>query len=256
MAKESKISQIPVTVEKLDAMMKELKKELFEVLLFVNNVKNISISAMNENGHLGKSYSVQVVMTPEDEKKRQEIAQYMREVGKQVKEKNVLPTNIEVKKCTYTMKIRDNLGMEEKWLVVQQVGFEKPIEKSIVDAFKTNQLGMLPRGVWLAFWTATNRGHNCKERRKLTAFSHFHLKLASQCISMVTLHWTTRPEDICGEMKLVAIAVTGIMRCCVMSLLPAISLFWMRCVDILSYLSRKILHLLILPTAKIPSCKG
>ena len=146
MAKESKISQIPVTEAKLDAMMKELKKELFEVLLFVNNVKNISISAINESGHLRKSYSVQVEMTPNDEKKRQELSQYLREVGRQVKKENFLPTNIKVKKCTYTMKIRDNRGMEEKWLVVQQVGFEKPIEKSILNAFKTNQLGMLPRG--------------------------------------------------------------------------------------------------------------
>ena len=170
MAEESKISQIPVTVQKLDSMMKELKKELFEVLLFVNNVKNISISAVNESGHLGESYSVQVVMTPKDENKRQELSQYLREVGKQVKEKNVLPTNIKVKKCTYTMKIRDNLGMEEKWLVVQQVGFEKPIDQSIVNAFKTNQLGMLPRGGVACLLESNKPGSRLQGRKKAYCF--------------------------------------------------------------------------------------
>ena len=39
MAEESKISKKPVTVHQLDRMMKDLKMELFEVLLFVNNVR-------------------------------------------------------------------------------------------------------------------------------------------------------------------------------------------------------------------------
>ena len=31
-------------------------------------------------------------------------------------------------------------------MIVQQLGFEKPVEKSIVDAFRDENLGMLPRG--------------------------------------------------------------------------------------------------------------
>ena len=41
MAKESQISQNSVTVEQLDTMIEHLTKELFEVLLFVNNVKKL-----------------------------------------------------------------------------------------------------------------------------------------------------------------------------------------------------------------------
>ena len=142
MAEESQISRVPVTVEKLDAMMENLKEELFEVLLFINNVKKISICAIDQSGNLVHTYSVQVVMSQDDDKKRQDFAQYMKDIGKQTNEK----TSVKVKRSSYTMKIRDSLGREERWLIVQQVGFEKPVKVSIVDAFKERQLGMLPRG--------------------------------------------------------------------------------------------------------------
>ena len=146
MAEKSKISQTPVTVEALDAMMEQLKKELFEVLLFVNNVRKISISEINRSGKLDNTYSVEVVMSQEDDRERQAFADYMKEIGKQFKQKEILPTSIKAKKCIYTMTLRDSFGQEETWLIVQQVGFEKPAEKSIVDAFQDDQLGMLPRG--------------------------------------------------------------------------------------------------------------
>ena len=146
MAEESRISKKPVTVHQLDRMMKDLKMELFEVLLFVNNVRKISIGGIDKSDKLADSYSVEVVMTQEDERKRQCFADYMKQIGKQAKHKDFLPTSIKPKKCIYTMTLRDSVGEEETWLIVQQLGFEKPVEKSIVDAFRDEDLGMLPRG--------------------------------------------------------------------------------------------------------------
>ena len=146
MAEESKISRTPVTVQQLDIMMEGLKMELFEVLLFVNNVRKISIAAVDRSGKLVDTYSVEVVMTKKDQRKRQSFADYMKQIGKQAKQKDFLPTSIKVKKCIYSMKLRDSLQKEQTWLIVQQVGFEKPVEESIAHAFKEEKLGMLPRG--------------------------------------------------------------------------------------------------------------
>ena len=146
MAEESKISKKPVSVHQLDEMMKDLKTELFDVLLFVNNVRKISIAGVDRSEKLADIYSVEVVMTLEDERKRQFFADYMKQVGKQAKHEDFLPTSIQPRKCIYTMTLRDSVGEEETWLIVQQVGFEKPVEKSIVDAFRDENLGMLPRG--------------------------------------------------------------------------------------------------------------
>ena len=146
MAEESKISKKPVSVQQLDKMVKDLKMELFDVLLFVNNVRKISIGGIDKSEKLADIYSVEVVMTEEDERIRQRFADYMKQVGKQAKHEDFLPTSIQPKKCIYTMTLRDSAGEEETWLIVQQVGFEKPVEKSIVDAFRDENLGMLPRG--------------------------------------------------------------------------------------------------------------
>ncbi|KAJ7380165.1 hypothetical protein OS493_010876 [Desmophyllum pertusum] len=105
MARESKISSSSVSLERIDTMMEELKNELFEVLLFVNNIGKLA----NERGQ-------------------------------------ILPTEIPVAKVSYVLHITDTLGNEEKWLIVQQIGFDKSVNRSIVDAFKDHQLGMLPRG--------------------------------------------------------------------------------------------------------------
>ena len=146
MAEESKISKKPVSVHQLDGMMKDLKMEMFDVLLFVSNVRKISIAGIDRSEKLAEFYSVEVVITQEDERKRQCFADYMNQVGKQAKHEDFLPTSIQPKKCIYTMTLRDSVGEEETWLIVQQVGFEKPVEKSIVEAFREKNLGMLPLG--------------------------------------------------------------------------------------------------------------
>ncbi|XP_068670657.1 sacsin-like isoform X3 [Montipora foliosa] len=146
MAQESKISQTSVTVEKLDQMMNALKEELFDVLLFVNNVRKIAIAALDDCGKLVVNYSVRAIMSPSDELKREELSCYIKEIGNAVKQRKILPTEVEVKKRTYILQLLDSDARMEKWLIVQQIGFEKPTPKEITDAFQENKLRMLPRG--------------------------------------------------------------------------------------------------------------
>ena len=182
MAEISKISPVVVTEKKLDKMMDGLKKELFEVLLFVNNVKKITVCAIDPNdepngysdtdeptGGLTDVYSVEVFLSQEDDRKRQAFADYIKEIGNQAEQNdNFLPTSIKVQKCIYSMTLRDTFGRQEKWLIVQQVGFEKSVETSIHDAFKKQQLRMLPRGGVACLLEST--GPKEKQEAKKKAF--------------------------------------------------------------------------------------
>ena len=172
MALESKISQSPVSLEKLDTMMKELKKELFEVLLFVNNVKKITLCEVNRTtGDLDNAYTVEAVMSEEDELKRQAFANYIKEIGRLLKEGEVLATDIQVARVSYVLDITDTLGNQETWLIVQQMGFEKSVEKSIVNACKIHQLGMLPRGgVGCLLETKSVQKRHVQRRKKAYCF--------------------------------------------------------------------------------------
>nr|XP_058943110.1 sacsin-like [Pocillopora verrucosa] len=147
MAIGSKISSRPVTLEKLDRMMEELKRELFEVLLFVDNVKKITLCEVEKtSGKLVDYYTVEVTLTEEDEEKRKYFAAVIKEVGNLIKQGKILPTDSPVVKVSYILKITDNRGNEEKWLIVQQIGFQGDVKSTIVDAFMKQKLGMLPRG--------------------------------------------------------------------------------------------------------------
>ena len=171
MAEESKISSVPVTAKTLDVMMGNLKKELFEVLLFLNNVKKITLCTIDElSGNMVNTYSVEMLMSQTDNEKRQAFADCIKECGSQVKEDNFLPASLNVTKCGYVMTIRDNCGKEEKWFIVQQVGFEKSLESSIVDAFKEHQLCMLPRGGVACLLQSTNQSEQMKIKRKACCF--------------------------------------------------------------------------------------
>ena len=147
MAIESKISSRAVTLEKLDRMMEELKRELFEVLLFVDNVKKITLCEVEKkSGKLVNDYTMEVTLTKEDEEKRKEFATVIKEFGNLIKQGQILRTDRPFAKVSYMLKITDNCGKEEKWLIAQQVGFQGDVKSTIVDAFKKQKLGMLPRG--------------------------------------------------------------------------------------------------------------
>ncbi|KAL9966853.1 hypothetical protein ACROYT_G024983 [Oculina patagonica] len=166
MARESKISSTPVSLRKLDTMMEELKKELFEVLLFVNNVKKITLCEVNgTDGNLVNAYTVEAAMSKEDEVKRREFADYIKQGGREV-----LPTDIQVARVSYVLNITDSLGSEEKWLIVQQIGFEKPVTMRILNAFKDHQLGMLPRGGVACLLEKKNPTRPVQRRKKAYCF--------------------------------------------------------------------------------------
>ena len=148
MAESSKISISPVTLPDLGDMMEALKGELFEVLPFVNNVRKITLCDIDEeSGKVVNSYSVEAEMSEEDATKRQQFATYVKQVAKAGDRTHLFfPGIIEVKKCSYVLRLRDSLGNEETWLIIRQIGFDNEVPTSIVEAYKKGDLGMLPRG--------------------------------------------------------------------------------------------------------------
>ena len=167
MAEVSKLSNTPVTLETLNEMMEALKKELFEVLLFVNNVTKITLCDIDESsGQVANSYSVEAVISEEDAVKRREFACYTKQIGKLAKEGERLPFTVKVKKCSYVMTLRDSDGNEEKWFIVQQFGLEKKVVTSVLNAYQKHDLGMLPRGGVACLLKKKSKTRREPERKK------------------------------------------------------------------------------------------
>ena len=171
MARESKITSNCVSVKELDFMIEGLKKELFEVLLFVKNVRKITLCEVNKaSGKLANSYTVEAALSKEDEAKREAFADYIEQIGKSAKERGgINPRGIPVKKVSYVLDITDTCGNAEKWLIVQQVGFEKDVQESIMNAFRRQELGMLPRG-GVACLLERNSRYTVRRQKKAYCF--------------------------------------------------------------------------------------
>ena len=149
MAETSDISSSEMTQEDLRDLMNKFKNEMFEYLLFVNNVKEISLWEVDEiSGEPVECYRVKASIEPEDEKKRQEFGMNARRVSQQLKKGEKLLSEIEMKEITYVMTIEDSRERKEDWLVVQRTGFEKKTEipESVFTAYDKKELGLLPRG--------------------------------------------------------------------------------------------------------------
>ena len=177
MAFASKISSNPVTLEELNEMMDALKKQLFEVLIFLNNVKRITLCDINVSGQVVNSYSVEAVMTEEDEVKRQKFATYIKQIRKSDDKRNYFSLwKIKVEKCSYVLNLRDSLGNEETWLIVQQIGSENDMQPIILHAYQNGDLGMLPRG-GVAYLLEKKSVHKEPERRRSKAYCFLPLPL-------------------------------------------------------------------------------
>ena len=149
MAKQSKISSKPVSLGDIDELMGEFKSELFQVMLFVNNVQEISLCEIDpDSGELCNTYTVEAVITAEDAKKRQEFSSYVMHVGKQIRNEDLTAAQVEIEEVSYTLNLCDNEGNSEEWFVIQRMGFEEgtDVPKSITKAFKKGDLALLPRG--------------------------------------------------------------------------------------------------------------
>ena len=176
MANNSQLSKSTFTLNDLTNLMKALQWELFEVLLFLHSVKKITLCDLNEMGNVENLYSVEVVMSDEDSAKREEFNRHRKNMGEQMKIRG-FPTKAETCSCSYVINLRDSFENSETWFIVQQLGFENDVPRSVVEAYKRHDLGMLPLG-GVACLLEQPSGRTTKSRTK-KAFCFLPLPVAT-----------------------------------------------------------------------------
>ena len=147
MAENSDISSSPVTLEDVESMMEALKSELFEVLLFVNNIRKITLCHIDESGEVVSPYFVEANVSANDASKREQFANFVKQTGKVQRENaDFRAGQAELRKCSYVLNLKDNFGKVENWLIVQQIGFDNELGTKIADGSVNGYLRLLPRG--------------------------------------------------------------------------------------------------------------
>ncbi|XP_060607762.1 sacsin-like [Ruditapes philippinarum] len=141
----SPISSNVMTPDKMDKVIESFKKDMFESLLFLKNIKCIKVFNVS-NGDLFEEFSVERKLSEEDDICRKKYFSSIKEVAKgnlHVPHQNLCMQPIET---FYKINIEDNTGHNENWLIVNSFGIEQTCEKksSVMLALKAKAIGLTP----------------------------------------------------------------------------------------------------------------
>ncbi|XP_022247023.1 sacsin-like isoform X2 [Limulus polyphemus] len=150
MANVSNISQNVVTTEYVENLLKTFHCQVFEILLFLHNIKEISVVSVEEDGKLKIDYCAKVNMSGSNQKKQYEYTEHMKNETEKINRGNQFMDvdTITMKSICYTKEISDSKRKEITYLVCEQLGFSsnKKISEELKEKWKKKQIPMLPRG--------------------------------------------------------------------------------------------------------------
>ena len=173
MAEHSDLSDQPVTLDTVDELFKKLRPEIFDSLLFLNSVQSVHLSEVDSSsGRLVNTYTVQVQMSEQDAKAKDEFVQNAKTVAKAIAAGLLQLCDIYERSVTYAVTLSDNQGCWEKWLVSQKFGFggDTDIPSVVDEAFRRGDLMLMPRGAVAALVDASDPRTIQQRRRRISCF--------------------------------------------------------------------------------------
>ncbi|XP_063435464.1 sacsin-like isoform X1 [Mytilus trossulus] len=149
MARKSEISSKSFSERDMNTLLDKMKSQMKTSLLFLSNIKKISISYIKENcTELSDTFSVCLTVSDSDIENVKEFSSYVKTESKMIKSKEKTLNQISLKEVRYTATVEDNKKKSDTWLIVQAFGFKEgdTVAESILTAASSGELGFLPRG--------------------------------------------------------------------------------------------------------------
>ncbi|KAK3611578.1 hypothetical protein CHS0354_018093 [Potamilus streckersoni] len=139
------ISSKQVDEEEVNKILWKFRDDAFDALLFVKHVSKITVSNIS-SGKLVEEYKVEVTMSEEDKRMRDEFFQSVRKISSQYKQDRTSIINMLPKEIGYTMKVTDGKQISKSYFVVQRIGFNEgfKLPKTVKHALEKKNLGQLP----------------------------------------------------------------------------------------------------------------
>jgi len=182
MAEKSAISKKVIKAADVSGLLEKLKQELFEILLFMNHVEQISISEVDVNtGILTKTYTCRSLLSEDHVEARKRLALAKCKLADVVKMDPTIAVSAGPTTSTVlTLSLTDNSGCHEKWIVAHRLGFDGSIRcpSDVENAFKEGDLALLPHGSVACFVERRLNGHVDSPNRPGRAFCFLPLPAA------------------------------------------------------------------------------
>ena len=159
-SQESLISNTCASNYKVRELLNTFKSEAKKMLLFLNHIKKISLSDVDEHGLLKPTYEVVAVMQKESEQRRRQISHFMRRY------KNRPTKEVPWEGITFPITLSDSNEVVEKWLVHQCCGTKCRDEAEVPDG---HRYGLFPRG-GVAALVSSSQNLTREDQRRYVAY--------------------------------------------------------------------------------------
>ena len=156
MARTSDISPKAHDVDSVKRLMRKFKEGLPDLLLFLNHVKKVSISTIDERGNMKDTSSVQASISESNQldldaflsSLSAEETDPVTVVSKSLEDIPVTEVHYDMRVTVTEQQARGVKTQSDDWLIYQQHGFSKPNEvpDTVLDAYNTGYLHVLPQG--------------------------------------------------------------------------------------------------------------
>ena len=182
-SRHSKISDI-AGVQKISSLLTEFKTEAKRSMLFLNHIKKISISEINSDHELAKTYEVTSNINEEDMEKLRALLFYKKNL------KDVLTKDIPWQGFTFPLVLADTSGCVEHWLVHQCCGVNVCDQEDVIPDGRPNKL--LPLG-GLAALVQSNKHPSSSTETRFFAYCFLPLPCSTSLPVHVNGHFALDP---------------------------------------------------------------
>ncbi|XP_060582871.1 sacsin-like isoform X2 [Ruditapes philippinarum] len=150
MAKTSRIKDESVSMDMVSDILKELSKDLSNVLIFLKNLKTVKISSYKDDRFI-LELQISLEMSERDSEKRKEYVQKQHQMCAEFKKSKEAIFNFDQFCTIYELTInvrKRQIQQALHYIVVQILGFTQnsKIDPVIVEKIVTGKLGLLPHG--------------------------------------------------------------------------------------------------------------
>nr|XP_034318199.1 sacsin-like isoform X8 [Crassostrea gigas] len=141
---DSLLSNRITSCDELNHLLNVLKNEIAECLIFLHNVRKVTISSVKEDGSCRVEYIVTSEMS--NNSHEENLHSYICSVRELMKIDSSYACRVERKEMKYILSVNINNELSQEWLIVTGFGFvEKAlISPKIQNAYANKQLALLP----------------------------------------------------------------------------------------------------------------
>lgn len=141
---DSLLSQRTVNIDELTDLLNKLKCEIADCLVFLHNVRHVSISTVKEDGLLEREFIVTAEIS--NKVSKENLHTLSRKVQKEMKTDSLYVCRVDRKEFTYELNVNINGQFIQKWLVVNGFGFmdKNVIPIKVQTAYEEKRLALLP----------------------------------------------------------------------------------------------------------------